>query len=51
MGWTEEQALASLAARICELKPEEVLTEAGTTSISVATWLIARAPMPRLEDA
>ena len=48
-GWTIEEALASLAARACELDLALVLEQAGRDQASVVAWLAARAPVPTLE--
>ena len=48
-GWTIDEALASLAARACEMDSPLVLEQAGRDQASVLAWLSARAPVPTLD--
>lgn len=47
-GWTIDEALASLADRVCALQPEGLMEHAGRDYTSILAWLSADPPVPVL---
>jgi hypothetical protein len=49
-GWTIDEALASLATRVCELQPSALMQHAGRDHASILAWLSADPPVPMLAE-